>query len=73
MSGLYWLIAAVIAALLCLAFRRKRVADRIERFGIHQDAIRFADSMSRRGFDCFISHNGMEWEQWEVRCYRRGR
>ncbi|MCI2243826.1 LPXTG cell wall anchor domain-containing protein [Xanthomonas sp. PPL568] len=71
MSWPYWLGAAVIVLLLWLAFRRKRVADEIERFHFYQDAVRFADQMIRRGFDCFISRKPMEPKPWEVRCYRR--
>lgn len=69
MTALGWLIAAVIAALLWLAFRRKRVADRVEEFEELWRVEEFIFEMDFFDYDCFIEK--VAANRWQVRCYRR--
>ncbi|WP_440984944.1 hypothetical protein ACQHIH_16160 [Xanthomonas sontii] len=66
----YWLIGAVVVLLLCLAFRRKRVADEICCFFSPMEAREYVNRQDKAGFDCFISFSN-SFCGWEVRCYRR--
>lgn len=69
MSWPYWLVGAVIVLLLCLAFRRKRVADEIKEFDRVTDAVAYIIDQENNGFHCWPDkkRNG----PWQVRCYRR--
>ncbi|KAB7765374.1 hypothetical protein [Xanthomonas sp. LMG 12461] len=71
MSWPYWLVGVVIVLLLCLAFRRKVVADYVDNFFLQEDAIKFSILMDKRNCDCFISYKPMSSRSWQVRCYRR--
>jgi hypothetical protein len=69
MTVLYWIAGAVLLVLFALAFRRKRVADRICHFTRRSEAANYVFRAEADGFDCFISadSDGII----EVRCYRR--
>lgn len=68
MSWPYWLVGALVL-LLCLAFRRKRVADHEYMFSHVENALEFCGDMDARGYDCFIER--IQTGEWQVRCYRR--
>ncbi|XTQ92592.1 hypothetical protein ACQR5W_11775 [Xanthomonas sacchari] len=69
MSWPYWLVGAVIVVLLCLAFRRKEVADEIRGFDFRAKAIAYFIAQENAGFDCWL--RGRRNGRWQVRCYRR--
>ncbi|MCW0413510.1 hypothetical protein NG831_06375 [Xanthomonas sacchari] len=71
MSWPYWLLGAVIVLLLCMAFRRKEVADHFAEFENAVSAQRYVKFQDERGFDCFMSYNPNSSTPWQVRCYRR--
>lgn len=72
MSWPYWLGAAVIAALLWLAFRRKEVADAVEEFDDLKEAWEYIDVQDYRGYSCWLERIKTDHPyRWQVRCYRR--
>ncbi|WP_017907547.1 hypothetical protein [Xanthomonas sp. SHU 199] len=68
MSWPYWLVGAVVVLLLCLAFRRKRVADHIIHCHSGEEMQTTVLFMHQQGYDCFVT---IDEVCWQVRCYRR--
>lgn len=71
MSWPYLLVVAVIVLLLCLAFRRKRVADEVQEFLTINSAQHYIRLQDARGYDCWLEQISTSPERWQVRCYRR--
>ncbi|WP_048489226.1 hypothetical protein [Xanthomonas sp. NCPPB 1128] len=72
MEPLAWIAGIIAAALLVIAFRRKRVAERIEYFASREAAQAFAVAQEDSGdYHCWIEQVSTQPPRWEVRCYRR--